>query len=59
MKTPHHKERPTIDHAADLTDRLHDIHNYAHQYLKLTSDWMGTHYNWLANSTGYQESDQV
>jgi hypothetical protein len=23
------KERPTIDHAADLVDNLHDIHNYA------------------------------
>jgi hypothetical protein len=25
--TPPDKELPTIDHAADLVDRLHDIHN--------------------------------
>jgi transposase InsO family protein len=26
---PPGKERPTTDHAADLVDHLHDIHNYA------------------------------
>jgi hypothetical protein len=26
---PPAKERPTIDHAADLVDHLHDTHNYA------------------------------
>jgi hypothetical protein len=29
------KEQPTIDHAANLVDHLHNIHNYAHQQLKL------------------------
>jgi hypothetical protein len=26
---PPDKERPTIDHGANLVDHLHDIHNYA------------------------------
>jgi hypothetical protein len=37
---PPDKERRTFDHAADLEDRLHNIHNYAYQYLKLVkTEW--------------------
>jgi hypothetical protein len=36
------KERLTADHAADLVDHLHDIHNYSRQHLKLASDRMKT-----------------
>jgi hypothetical protein len=36
------KELPTMDHAADLVDRLHYIHNYARQHLKLARDRMKT-----------------
>jgi hypothetical protein len=49
---PPDKKRPTIDHATDLVDRLHDIHNYANQHLKLVSDRMGTRYGRLANPMG-------
>jgi hypothetical protein len=38
MKTPHHKEHSTIDHAADLIYQLHDIHNYPHEHFELTSE---------------------
>jgi hypothetical protein len=41
------KERPTIDHAANLVDHLRDIHNYARQHLKLASDRMNTLYDRL------------
>jgi hypothetical protein len=52
---PPSREWPTVDHAADLVDQVHDIHNYACQHLKLTSDKMNTRYNCLANSVGYPE----
>jgi hypothetical protein len=55
---PPDKERPTTDHAADLVDHLHDIHNYARQHLKLASDRMETRYDKLANTAGYQEGGQ-
>jgi hypothetical protein len=44
---PPSKERPTIDHAANLVDHLHDIHNYARQFLKLANDQMKTRYGRL------------
>jgi hypothetical protein len=53
------KERFTIDHAASLVDRLYDIHNYARQHLKLTSDRMKTGHDRLANCEGYREGDIV
>jgi hypothetical protein len=53
------KERPTFDHAADLVDRLHDIHSYARQNLKLASDRMKTRYDGLANCAGYHEGDRM
>jgi hypothetical protein len=56
---PAYKERPTIDHAADLVDRVHDIHNYADQHLKMASGKMKARYDRLANSAGYQEGEQL
>jgi hypothetical protein len=56
---PPDKEQPTIDHTADLVDRLHNIQNYAHQHLKLAGDRMKTRYNRLANCVGYHEGDNV
>jgi hypothetical protein len=55
--SPPDKEQPTIDHAANLLDHLHDIHSYAHQHLKLASDRMKTRHNHMANSADYQESN--
>jgi hypothetical protein len=56
---PPNKERPTTDYAADLVDHLHDVHQYAHEHLKLASDWKKTRYDKLASSAGYQEGDRV
>jgi hypothetical protein len=38
LGAPPDKELPTMDHAADLVDRLRNIHNYARKHLKLASD---------------------
>jgi hypothetical protein len=56
---PPDKERPTTEHAADLVAHIHDIHDYAHQHLKLASDRMKTRYDKTANSAGYYEGDRV
>jgi hypothetical protein len=40
--TPTDKERPTIEHAANLVNHLRDIHNYARQHLRLFSNRMKT-----------------
>jgi hypothetical protein len=40
-------------------DWQHDIHHYARQHLKVTSDSMKACYDCLANSAGFQEGDQV
>jgi hypothetical protein len=56
---PPDKEWPTINHMADLVDHLHNIHNYAHQHLKLASDQMKTRYDKLANCAGYHEGDRM
>jgi hypothetical protein len=54
---PPDKEQPTTDHAADLVDHLHNIPNYVRRHLKLSSDWMKTRYDKLANCAGYYEGD--
>jgi hypothetical protein len=46
---PSNKERPTIDHAADLVDRLHSNPNYACQHLTLASTRKKTRYDRLSN----------
>jgi hypothetical protein len=43
----------------DLVDRLHDIHHFTHQLLKVTSDRMKDRYDRLTNSAGFQEGDTV
>jgi hypothetical protein len=54
---PPDKERPTIDHAANIVDHLHDIHSYVRQHLKLAIDLMKTRYDRLASCVGYYEGD--
>jgi hypothetical protein len=39
-------------------DRLHVIHSYSCQHVKLANDRM-TRYDRLDNSVGYQEGDQL
>jgi hypothetical protein len=56
---PPDKKWPTIDHAADLVDCLHNIRNFVHQHLKLVSDQIKTWYGRMANSAGYQKGDKV
>jgi hypothetical protein len=56
---PPDKERPTLDHAADLVDHLQDIHEYVRQHLRHASDRMKIRNDKLANSAGYHEGDSV
>jgi hypothetical protein len=56
---PLDKVKSTSDYAADLVERLRDIHHYAHQHLKVASDRMKTCYNHMAYSARFQKGDQV
>jgi hypothetical protein len=56
---PPDREQSTTDYAADLVERLHDIHHFARQHLKVASDRLKTLYDQLANSAGFQEGDNV
>jgi hypothetical protein len=56
---PPDKKRPTIDHAANLVDLLHNIQNYARQHLKLARDRMKTRYGRAANCAGYHEGNNL
>jgi hypothetical protein len=38
--TPLNKEKPTKDYLMDHVERMHDIHHYACQHLKVASDTM-------------------
>jgi hypothetical protein len=55
----HNKNQSAIDHAINFVGHLYNIRNYAHQHLKLASDWMKTHYDWLANCTGHHKGNCV
>jgi hypothetical protein len=55
---PPDKESSATDYAAEL-GRLHDIHHYTRQHLKLASDRMKVRYDRLANSAGFKEGDRV
>jgi hypothetical protein len=55
---PSDKKQCTTNFVADIVDRLHDIHHYARQHLKVASDRMKARYDRLANSAGLQ-GDQV
>jgi hypothetical protein len=59
FEAPPDKERPAIDHVANLVDHLHDINNFPRQHLKLASDRIKTHYDKLANGAGYHKDDRV
>jgi hypothetical protein len=39
--------------------RIHDIHRYARQHLKVASDQMKARYNRLTISVGVQDGDEV
>jgi hypothetical protein len=43
----------------DVVDRLHDIHHYARQNLKVASDKMKAPCYRLANYAGFEEGDKV
>jgi hypothetical protein len=53
------KEQPTVDHAAELMDQLHNIYHYTCQHLKLASGRLEAHYGHIINSTGFEEDGQV
>jgi hypothetical protein len=53
LLSPAGKEQPTVDHAADLVDHLHDFHNYARQHLKPASDWMKAQFDKQTNFSCY------
>jgi len=55
---PPDKEQSTTDCTAALVERLHDIHYFARQHLKVASDRMKTRYDQLANSAGFQVGDR-
>jgi hypothetical protein len=46
-------DRTTVNHVANLKDRLHNIHQYKCQHLKFASERMKEHYGHLAHSTGF------
>jgi hypothetical protein len=50
---PPDKEQSTTDYAAELVERLYNIHHYARRHLKVASDHMKTCYDRLANSAGF------
>jgi hypothetical protein len=59
FRVPPDKEQSTTDNVVDLEDRLHDIHHYARQHLKVASDRMKARYDRLGNSEGFQEGDKL
>jgi len=56
---PPDKEQSRADYTADLVERLHDIHHFPRQHLRIASDRMKARYDQLAKSAGYQKGDRV
>jgi transposase InsO family protein len=56
---PPDKGQSSTDYTADLVERLHGIHHFARQDLKVASDQMKACYDQLANSAGFQVGDSV
>jgi len=56
---PTDKKQSTTEHIAALVERLHFIHHFARQQLKVSSDRMKARYDQLANSPGFQVGDSV
>jgi hypothetical protein len=52
---PPDKDLPTTYYAADLVERLHDIHHYARQHPMVAIEHMMSRYDRLANPAGFQE----
>jgi hypothetical protein len=50
---------PTTKYETDLVERLHDIHQFARQHLKVANDRMKARYDRVANSARYEEGDRV
>jgi hypothetical protein len=53
------KEMSTTDYTTELIESLDNIHHFAREHLKLSSDRMKARYDRLANSAGYREGDRV
>ena len=49
----------TTDYTAALVERLHEIHHFAYQHLKLAIDLMKARYDQLVNLAGFQMGDRV
>jgi len=56
---PPDKEQSTMDYTAATVERLHNIHHFARQHLKMASDRMKARYDQLANLAGFQVGDRV
>jgi hypothetical protein len=56
---PPDREQSVTSYAADLVERLHDIHHFTRQHLKVASDRMKEPCDQLANSAGFQEGNRV
>lgn len=59
FRAPRDKEESMIENAANLVEKLHDIHSFARQHIKVASVRMKARYDHLANSAGFQEGDRV
>jgi hypothetical protein len=59
FRAPSDQERPTIEHAENLVDYLHDLQKYGRQHLKMASDRMKTRYDKLASCAGCHEGDKI
>jgi hypothetical protein len=58
LRAPPDKEQSMPDYVMDLIDRLHDIHHYACQHLKMNNDRMKGCYDFFFSSVGFQEGDK-
>jgi len=56
---PSDKEQSTTDYTVVLVERLHNIHHFARQNLKVASDRMKERYEQVANSASFQVGDRV
>jgi hypothetical protein len=56
---PPDKEESTTVYVANLSERLHDIHHFARQHLKMASDRIKARYDRLSKYAGFQEDDRV
>jgi hypothetical protein len=50
---PPDKDQSVTDYTAGLVERLHNVHHFARQHLRVVSDRMKARYDQLANSGGF------